>query len=155
MLEKTVFLICEPCGGYSYVGICKFIRSRSSLMHYYVVVLKHLAKFTGTHLHRSLFLTCNFNFIRRDIGTYSFLSVLRNFLGTLLSWKSSGKLILKGECYKKWWTDILIIIKIYREVDSFFKKTEIARESVYLRIYIYLRSVSKRSSQWRCLCKFH
>ena len=75
------------------------------------------------HLHHSLFSTCNLQLYRkRDAGTYSFLLVLRNFLGTLLLWKTFCKWVLKGELYEKWRTDLLIIVKRYREVDSSFKK---------------------------------
>ena len=52
--------------------------------------LKNVAKFTEMHLHRSLFSTCNLQLHgKRDAGIYSFLWVLRNFLGTLLLWKTS------------------------------------------------------------------
>ena len=72
-------------------------------MYYYIVILKDAAKFTGVHLHRSLFSTCNLQLHRkRDAGTYSFMLVLRNFLGTLLLWKTSCELVLKGELYGKW-----------------------------------------------------
>ena len=37
--------------------------------------------------------------------------------------ETSCEMDLKGEFYEKWRTDVLIIIKIYREVDSFFKKS--------------------------------
>ena len=103
-------------------------------MYYYIVVLKNLAKLTGMHLHRNLFSTCNLQLHRkRDAGIYRFRWVLRNFLGTLLSWKTSCGLVLKGEFYGKWITNICIIIKIYREVHSFIKKTDIVRENVSLR----------------------
>ena len=103
-------------------------------MCYYIDVLKNFAKLTGMHLHRSLFSTRNLQLHRkRDAGIYRFLWVLRNFLGTLLLWKTSCKLVLKGEFYEKWLTDILIIIKRYQEVNSSFKKADIMRESVYLR----------------------
>ena len=62
MLEKTVnceFLKCELCRIYFYVGISQDIRSNSSHMYYYIVVLKNFAKLTEMHLHRSLFSTCN------------------------------------------------------------------------------------------------
>ena len=93
-------------------------------MYYYLVVLKNVAKFTGMHLHRSLFSTYNLQLHgKRDAGIYSFLWVLRNFLGTLLLWKTSGELALKERFYEKWRTDILL-----------FQKTDTARESVNLRI---------------------
>ena len=47
---------------------------------------------------------------------------MQNFLGTLLLQKTSCELVFKGEFYKKWQTNILIIIKRYREVDSSFQK---------------------------------
>ena len=60
------------------------------------------------------------------------MRVLRNFLGTTsLLLGTSSELLLKVEFSKKWRTDILVIIKRYREVNSSFKKV-IARESVYL-----------------------
>ena len=51
-----------------------------------------------------------------------FLLILQNFLGALLLWKTSYKLVLTGECYEKWRTDILIVIKRYREVAISFKE---------------------------------
>ena len=146
--ENCAFLQCRPWRRYSYVWISKIIRSSSSHMYYYLVVLKNLAKFTGTHLHRGFFSTCNLQLHRkRDAGTYSFLWVLQNFLGTLLLWKTSCELILNGEFYEKWWTDILIIIKnISCSRQLFLKKADTARESVYLRIYIYIGSVLRCSS---------
>ena len=102
-------------------------------MYYCRVILKNVAKATGFHLRWSVLSICNLQLHRkREASKYSFLWVLRNFLRTVLSWKNSCELVLKGQFYEKWWTDILIIIKRYREVDSSFKK-DIARESVYLR----------------------
>ena len=107
MQEKTAFL--APCRGYPYVGISQDVRSNSLHMYYYIVVLKNVAKFTGMPLHRSFFSTGNLQLHRkRDAGTYSFLLVLRNFSGTLLLWKIFRELVLKGELYEKWRTDILL-----------------------------------------------
>ena len=79
-------------------------------MYYYIVVLKNVAKFTGMHLHRSFFSTCNLELHRkRHAGTYSFLLVLRKILGTLLLWKTFCELVLRGELYEKWRTDTLVI----------------------------------------------
>ena len=39
----------------------------------------------------------------------------------------------KGKLYEKWQTDILIIKKRYREVNTLFEKIDIAMKSVYLR----------------------
>ena len=123
MLEKTIFLQLRPCRGYFYVRIPQDIRSGSSHMYYYIVVLNSLAKFAGMHRDRSLFSTCKLQLHwKRDAGKYSFLWVLRNFLGTLLLRKTSCELVLKVEFHEKWWTDILIKIKRYRELDSSFKK---------------------------------
>ena len=46
--------------------------------------------------------------------------------------KTSCELVLKGEFYEKWRTEVLIIIKRYREVDNFFKKQTL-RGKVYIR----------------------
>ena len=123
MLKKSAFLQCGPSRRYLYAGISQDIMSSSTHMYCYIVILKNLAKLTGIHLHRSLFSTCNLQFYwKRDAGIYRFRWVLRNFLGTYLLWKTSCGLVLKGEFYGKWRTNILIIIKIYREVYSSFKK---------------------------------
>ena len=128
--ENCAFLQCGPCRRYLYSGISQDIRSSSSHMYYYIVVLKNLANLTGMHLHQSLFSTCNLELHwKRDTGIYRFQWVLQNFLGTLLLCKLGSK----GELYEKWRTNILIMIKIYREVHSSFKKTDIVRENVYLR----------------------
>ena len=85
MNTKTVFLQCGPYRGYYYIGISQDIRSNSLHMYYYIVILTNLVKFTGTHFHRGLFSTCNLQLHwKRDAGTWSFLWVFRNFLGTLL-----------------------------------------------------------------------
>ena len=150
--ENCAFLQCRPWRRYSYVWISKIIRSSSSHMYYYLVVLKNLAKFTGTHLHRGFFSTCNLQLHRkRDAGTYSFLWVSRNFLGALLLWKTSCELILNGGFYEKWWTDILIIMKIYREVDNVFKKNRNCKgKCIFENIHSH-----RRSSQWLSLCIFY
>ena len=123
MLEKTAFLQCGPSRRYLYARISQDIMSSSARMYCYIVILKNLAKLTGMHLHRSLFSTCNLQLHRkRDAGIYRFRWALRNFLGTYLLWKTSCGLVLKGEFYGKWGTNILIITKIYREVYSSFKK---------------------------------
>ena len=132
ILEKIAFLQCRPCRGYLYVWIPQDIRSSSSPIYYCIVVLKSSAKFTGTHRDRSLFSTCNLQLHwKRDAGIYIFLLVLWNFLGTRLLQKTSCELVLKVEYYEKWWTDILIIIKRYHEVDSSFKKQTL-RGIVYI-----------------------
>ena len=72
------------------------------------VVLKNFAKFTGMHMKRSFFSTYNLQlYWKRDASIYSFLWVLRIFLGTTLLWKTFCELNLKTEFYKKWRTDIL------------------------------------------------
>ena len=86
MLKKTVhFFDMNLIEDISNVGISKDIRSSSSHMYYYIVTLKHLAKFTGMHRHRRLFSTCSLQLHWwRDAGTSSFLWVLKKFLGTRL-----------------------------------------------------------------------
>ena len=112
--ENCAFLQCGPCRRYLYSGISQDIRSSSSHMYYYIVVLKNLANLTGMHLHQSLFSTCNLQLHRkRDIGIYRFRWVLQNFLGTLLLWKISCGLVLKGESCEKWRSNILILVKRY------------------------------------------
>ena len=105
-----------------------------------IVVLKNFAKFTGMHLHRSFFSTCDLKlYWKGNADIYSFLWVLQLFLGTALLWKTSCDLVLKGEFYENGEPTFFIIIKIYREVDSSFKKKkpkkkpDITKESVYLR----------------------
>ena len=98
-------------------------RYQKQQMYYYIVVLKYLAKLTGMDIYRSLFSSCNLqHHWKRDASIYSFLRALRNFLGALLLRKPSCELGLKGELYEKRRASILIIIKIYREVGSSFKK---------------------------------
>ena len=93
-----------------------------------------MANLTGMHLQCGLFPTCNLQLHRkRDTGIYRFWWVLRNFLRTPLLWKTFCELVLKGEFYEKWRTNILIMIKIFSEGPSSFKKADIVRENVYLR----------------------
>ena len=109
--------------GYPCVRIFKIIRCSSLHICYYVDVLKNVAKFKGTHFHRSLFSTCNLQIHwKRDADKYSFLWVLQNILVALLLWKTFCELVFKF--YEKRRTALPIIIKIYREVDSFFKNCE-------------------------------
>ena len=49
--ESFTFLQCEPCRGYPYVGLFQDIRSSSTQMYYYIVVLKKFPEVTGMHLH--------------------------------------------------------------------------------------------------------
>ena len=130
--ENCAFLHCGPCRRYLYAGASQDIRSSSSHMYYYIVVLKNLAKLTGMHLHRNLFSTCNLQ-LHRKRRRQRRRWVLRNFLGTLLLWKTSCRLVLKGGFYEKWITNIFIIIKIYREVHSSIKKTDIVKQNVSVR----------------------
>ena len=91
----------------------------------YSIFLKTFSKFKGMHQHRRCFFFPTYNlqlYWKIDAGIYSFLWVLQNFLETPLFWKTSCELVLKGEFYEKWLTDILIIIKRYLEVDISFKK---------------------------------
>ena len=132
--ENCAFLQCGPCRGYPYVEISQDIRSSSLHMYYYIVVLKDVADFTGMHLQRSLFSNCNLRLHqKRDAGTYNFLLVLRNFLGPLILSKTSCELVLKGQLYEKWRTDILNDNKEISRSLQLFQETDIARESVYLR----------------------
>ena len=63
MLEKTIFLQLRPCRGYIYVRIPQDIGSSSLHMCYYMIVLNSLAKFTEMRRERSLFSTCEEDFI--------------------------------------------------------------------------------------------
>ena len=130
--RKLHFFNVDLAGDISLRMDTQDIRSSSSHIYYCIVVLKSSAKFTGTHRDRSLFSTCNLQLHwKRDAGIYIFLLVLWNFLGTRLLQKTSCELVLKVEYYEKWWTDILIIIKRYHEVDSSFKKQTL-RGIVYI-----------------------
>ena len=121
--ENCAFLQCGPCSRYLYSGLSQDIRSSSSHMYYYIVVLKNLANLTGMHQHRSLFSTCDLQlYWKRDTGIYRFWWVLRNFLGTRLLWKTSWELVLKEEFDEKWRTNFLVMVKTYREVHSSFEK---------------------------------
>ena len=58
MLEQTVHVLnADFAELYFYVGISQDIRSSSSHMYYYKVILKNLAKLTEMDLHQSLFST--------------------------------------------------------------------------------------------------
>ena len=150
--ENCAFLQCKPWRRYSYVWISKIIRSSSSHMYYYLVVLKNLAKFTGTHLHRGFFSTCNLQLHRkRDAGTQLSVSfakffrntfIMENLLRTDFEQRILRKMVNRHSQYNK---------KYIMQSTAFLKKTDTARESVYLRIYIYIGSVLTCSSQWLCL----
>ena len=96
-----------------------------------MVSLKHFVKFTGMHL--SLFSICNDELHwKRAACMYSFLWVLWIFLRTLLLWKTSFELVLKGEFFEKWRIDILFINKRYPEVEISLSLNRHC-ESLYLR----------------------
>ena len=117
--ENCAFLQCWLCRRYPYVKISQDIRSRSSHMYYYIVVLKKLAKLTEMHL---LFQPVTFNFIGKETSTYiDFCEFCKNFQDTFIIWNLL-QIAFGLEFYEKWRTEILIIIKIYREVDRSFKK---------------------------------
>ena len=150
--ENCGYLQCGPCRGYPYVGISQNIRSSTSHMYYYIVILKNIAKFTGMYLHYSLFSTSNLQlYQKRDAGTYSFLVVWWNFLWTILLWKTFWKLVLKGELYEKWQTDVLIIIKWYCEVDSSFKKQTLQGKVYFLKYVTKIFGLLLFSGKiWEC-----
>ena len=113
-----------------------------------IVVLKNFAKFTGMHLHRSFFSTCDLKlYWKGNADIYSFLWVLQLFLGTALLWKTSCDLVLKGEFYENGEPTFFIIIKIYREVDSSFKKKN-QKKNQTLRRKVYIWEPFKESWHW-------
>ena len=69
----------------------------------------------------------------RDASIYSFLWVLRKFLGTFLLWKTSCELVLKGEFNEKWRTDIPILIM-----------TALAKNRHCEVNWIYLRTIDRK-----------
>ena len=135
MLEKIAFLQCRLCRGYLYVGMPQDIRSISSHMYYYIVVLNSLAKFTGTHRDRSLFSTCSLQLHwKRNAVIYIYLSVgfakffrktfiTKNFLQTGFESGILRKMVNRHSYYNKkmLWSRQL------------FQTTDFARDSVYLR----------------------
>ena len=113
--ENCVFLQCGPCRGHAYVTISKDIRSGSSQMDYHIV--KTFSKFTGMHLNW-IFLKKLKLHLMKKILQHILLSVrFVKFLGTPLLLKTSCELF-----FKKWRTNLLIIIKRCRKVNSSFKK---------------------------------
>ena len=87
-----------------------------------IIILKNFAKFTEKDLHRSFLLTYNLQlFSKRSSGKDFFSVNFENYLRTSFLRSISWKLLLKGELYEKWRTDILII-KRYREVHNSFKE---------------------------------
>ena len=108
------------------------IRSSSSLMYCYIVALKNVPKFTGIHLHR-IFSTCNLQLHRkreRRRQIWFSVSFAKFFRNTFIM-ENLLKIGFERRTYEKWRTDVLIIIKRYREVDSSFMKQSL-RGKVYI-----------------------
>ena len=61
------------------------------------------------------------HFFNVNLASFNYIGK-ENFLGALLLLKTSYELVLKGQFYEKRQTDVLIIIKRYREVEGSFKK---------------------------------
>ena len=88
-----------------------------------------------------------------------FLGILWIFLRTSFLWNTSWKLLLKGEFYENWRTDIFII-KRYQ----LFQRTDFAREGevyeghfikgniVLTRNFLYM-PVERRQNSWNLLLK--
>ena len=115
------------------MGIPQDIRSSSSHMYCYIVVFKNLTKLTGMHLHRSLLLTCNLQLYRkreRRLHIWFSVSFVKFFRKTFIM-ENLLKIGFERRTYEKWRTDVLIIIKRYREVDSSFMKQTL-RGKVYI-----------------------
>ena len=115
------------------MGIPQDIRSSSSHMYCYIVVFKNLTKLTGMHLHRSLLLTCNLQLYRkreRRLHIWFSVSFVKFFRNTFIM-ENLLKIGFERRTYEKWRTDVLIIIKRYREVDSSFMKQTL-RGKVYI-----------------------
>ena len=110
--ENCAFFQCRPCRGYSYVSISQDIRSSSltCATQQFLKLLQNSKECTG-----GFFQPATFNFIQLSVSFVKFLE-------THLFWKTSCELVLKGQFYEKWRTDIFIIIKRHLEVDSSFKK---------------------------------
>ena len=131
--EDCAFLQCRLCRGYPtqrYPKISKAAVRTCTTKQSFLKIQQNSQEYTCT---RVSFQPPTFNFIGEESRDIQLLVSFAKILGTLLLWKTSCKLVLKGEFYEKWLTDIIIIIKRYREVNSSFKKTDITRESVYLR----------------------
>ena len=126
--ENCAFLKCGLCRRYLYVGISQDIRSSSSHMYYYIVVLKNLAKLTEMHLHESLFSTCNLQLHRKrdvDVQTFSVQEHVycRKSPANWFQFRILSKMENRHSYYNK---DI-------SRSRSLFQKTDIARENLYLR----------------------
>ena len=77
------------------------------------------------------------NFIVKKTSAYIFFCVnLQIFLGTALICKTSCKLVLKGEFYEKWRTNVLII-KRFRKVDSSFKEETLSEGKCIFHRYLF------------------
>ena len=63
-----------------------------------------------------------FKFMGKEMPAYIAFCEFCEIFQEHLLWKTSCELALKQKFYEKWGTDILIIIKRYREVDNSFKK---------------------------------
>ena len=106
-------------------------------MFFKIVVLKNFAKFTGMHVHRSLFLTHNLQLYWKKSCWHIYFSAnfSKMFRSTLSYYgKTSCELVLKGELYKKWRIDILIITRDIVKSTALPKN----RGKVY-KLFFYIR----------------
>ena len=78
---------------------------------------------------RLSFQAATFTFLEKETPAYTSVSFADLYYGKHpVNWEN-----FKGKLYEKWQTDVLIIKKRYREVNTLFEKIDIAMKSVYLR----------------------
>ena len=130
--QNCAFLKCGLCRIYFYVGISQDIRSSSSHIHYYIVVLKNLAK---THRNPPA-LESLFNLqpsTSSEMSTYiDFCEFCKNLQEHVYYKKPPAnwfwfRILLKMENRHSYYNNDISRSRLL------FQKTDIARESVYLR----------------------
>ena len=89
--ENCVFLQCQPFKRYLYLGISRDIISSGAPIYYYIDVLKNSAKVTGMHLHRSLYLTCNFQLHWFFRNTFTMENLPRTSVKRRIFWKTENR----------------------------------------------------------------
>ena len=143
--ESCAFFQCETCRGYTCVEITRDIRS--SRLHMYtkqllLKILLSLQKFTCTGVS---FQPTTFSFIEKETPVY-ILRFLRNFLGILLLWKASCKLVLKEEIYEKWKTNIFYYNKEISQSQQLFPKNRHCEGKCIFENHLYKVGIELNSN---------
>ena len=120
--------------------------------------IKKYAKFTRTYLHRSLFSTCNLQlYWKKDTGIsiFSVKMFSAKYFRNKFIRKNSCELVLKGDFYEKWWSELQ---KSIVKATALSKNRHFDRKIIFHRYFfskvvswkIFLSLTVFRKNIWEC-----